>query len=129
MTDTPAISHPAVNPENAAFWEAAAQGKLLIKHCLTCAAAHFYPRARCPFCRSEDTTWKESSGKGKIYSYTVMRRASPPFCVAYVTLPEGPTIFTNLVDCDHDRLAIGQAVEVTFRADNDGLTRPVFRPT
>jgi uncharacterized OB-fold protein len=129
MADIETSAHPAMNPENRPFWQGAAQGKLLIKHCLACDSSHFYPRVKCPFCRSGNTIWKEAAGKGQVYSYTVMRRAAPPLCVAYVTLEEGPTIFTNLVDCDLDRLAIGQIVEVTFRSGEDGLTRPVFRPT
>jgi len=123
-----AISHPGVNPENQTYWEAAAAGKLLIKHCTACGQDHFYPRAICPHCRSAETEWKQSSGRGTLYSYSVMRRATPPFAVAYVTLDEGPTMFTNIVDCDLDALEIGQPVEVAFVPNGDGLVLPVFRP-
>jgi len=129
MTDTQAsIAHPGVNPETQAYWDAAAAGRLLVRHCTSCGKDHFYPRAACPHCRSAATEWKEARGSGTIYSYSVMRRASPPFAVAYVTLDEGPTMFTNMVECDLDTLAIGQAVEVTFVPANDGLVLPVFRP-
>ena len=128
MNESAALTHPAINPENQPFWAATVAGRLLLKHCKACGEAHHYPRAHCPFCRSPDTNWKEASGRGVIYSFTIMRRAATPFVVAYVTLDEGPTIFTNLVDFDLEQLAIGRAVAVTFIAGEDGLIRPVFRP-
>jgi uncharacterized OB-fold protein len=125
MSDS-SITHPGVNPETRAYWEAAAAGRLLIKQCRACGKPHFYPRAQCPHCRSHDTEWKDASGRGSIYSYTVARRANPVTAVAYVTLDEGVTVFTNLVDCDFDALEIGQRVKVAFSTGDDGLTRPVF---
>lgn len=126
MSDTPPLTHPGINPETRAYWEGAANGQLLIKQCRACGKPHFYPRAQCPRCRSHDTEWKEASGNGKIYSYTVARRANPVVATAYVTLDEGVTMFTNIVDCDFNSLGIGQAVKVGFRKGEDGLVCPVF---
>ena len=125
---TEAAEHPAINPETRPYWEATRAGKLLIKRCRACGRPHFYPRAQCPHCRSLDTEWVAASGKGEIYSYTVMRRATPSLVIAYVTLEEGVTMFTNLVECDPDKLKVGAPVEVAFRAEAGGLTVPVFRP-
>lgn len=125
MSDSP-IAHPGINAETQAYWEAAAASRLLVKQCRACGKPHFYPRSQCPHCRSHDTEWKDASGRGRIYSYTVARRANPVTAVAYVTLDEGVTMFTNLVDCDFDALKIGQPVKVAFRKGDDGLTRPVF---
>ena len=60
-----------------------------------------------PLCGSDATEWQPVSGPGTIYSYSVMRRAEVPYAIAYVTLNEGVTMMTNLVDCDFDRLRIG----------------------
>lgn len=61
-----------------------------------------------------------------IYSYSVAR-GKEPFCVAYVTLAEGPTMLTNIVECDLDALKVGQKVKVKFRAtEGDGAPVPVF---
>jgi len=113
---------PAPTPglESQPFFDAAKEGRFLIKKCTACGKAHWYPRAVCPFCASEETEWVESLGKGTIYSFSVMRRVPEPFALAYVTLAEGPTVLTNLVDCDFDELQIGQPVTFTFKpADND----------
>jgi uncharacterized OB-fold protein len=119
---------PPPNPENQKFWDAAAQGRYLVKHCTECGEFHYYPRVLCPFCFSDKTEWKEASGKATIYSYSVMRRVDVPYAVAYVTLEEGPTLMTNIVDCDLDRLKIGQAVRVVFKATDGGPPLPMFTP-
>ena len=119
---------PAINVETQHFWDAAADGKLLIKKCNDCGENHYYPRTICPHCFSDKTDWLETSGKGKIYSYSVMRRSPIPYAMAYVTLEEGVTIMTNLVECDFDALAIGQDVKVAFRKTAEGHSLPVFTP-
>ena len=124
-----AIPAPMTNPETEPFWAAAREGKFLVRRCTACGRTHWYPRAVCPFCFSDRTEWREGSGRGTIYSFSVMKRAPEPYAVAYVTLEEGPTMMTNIVDCDFDRLAIGQAVRVTFRpTQGDGPPYPQFRP-
>lgn len=124
-----AIPAPLTNPETEPFWAAARQGRFLIKACAACGKAHWYPRAICPHCGSDRTEWRESAGRGTIYSVSVMKRAPEVYAVAYVTLDDGPTMMTNIVDCDFDKLAIGQRVAVTFRpTQGDGPPFPQFRP-
>jgi uncharacterized OB-fold protein len=120
------IPAPSPTSETQAFWDAAAQGRFLIGRCGACGKAHWYPRTTCPFCWSEKTEWVEASGRGTIYSYSVMRRAPEPYVIAYVALAEGPTMLTNLVDCDFDALAIGQAVRLKFSPSEGGPPVPTF---
>ncbi|HZK89362.1 MAG TPA: Zn-ribbon domain-containing OB-fold protein [Stellaceae bacterium] len=123
------ITAPQPNLETQAFWDAATEGKLLIKKCNACGELHFYPRALCPFCFSDDTGWQQASGNGTIYTYSVMRRGTPaPYAIAYVTLAEGPTMMTNIVDCDLDGIKIGQKVKVVFKPSDGGPPVPCFAP-
>jgi uncharacterized protein len=122
------IPAPHVNSETIPYWEAARQGKLLFKRCLDCGENHFYPRALCPFCFSDRTEWREASGKGVIYSFSVLRRAPVPYALAYVTLAEGPSMMTNIVDCDLDTIRIGQPVKVIFVPSENGQPVPMFTP-
>ena len=119
---------PQPSPETEAFWQAANEGRFLVRKCRVCGRAHWYPRSICPFCSSTNTEWTEGSGKGVIYSYSVMRRAQPPYCMAYVTLAEGPTMMTNIVDCDFDRIRVGDAVELSFVKSENGYMLPMFKP-
>jgi uncharacterized OB-fold protein len=119
---------PEPNPETKRFWEAAAQGQLLLKKCGDCGEVHYYPRALCPFCGSDRTDWQPASGRGTVYSWSVMRRAETPYAIAYVTLDEGVTMMTNIVDCDLDGIRIGQAVRVVFKPTAGGPPLPAFTP-
>jgi uncharacterized OB-fold protein len=122
------IPAPHPNPETKAFWDGAAQGRLLLKKCLACSQVHYYPRAICPFCGSDRTEWQQASGRGSIYSWSVMRRAEVPYAIAYVTLDEGVTMMTNIVDCDLDGIRIGQRVRVVFKPTEGGPPVPTFTP-
>ena len=123
------IPAPAVTIESKPFWDAAAEGRFLIKRCTACGEAHWYPRALCPFCFSEKTVWEESPGEGVIYSYSVMHRSpSGPYAIGYVTLNEGPAVLTNFVDVAPDGLSIGQKVKVKFQPTENGPPVPVFSP-
>ena len=124
------IAAPLLNAENQAYFDAAGEGRLLVKHCKACGSYHHYPRALCPFCHSDDVHWSESPGTGVIYTLTVTRRAGPiPYALAYVTLDkEGISMMTNIVDCDLDALRIGHKVRVVFRQSESGTAVPMFTP-
>jgi len=122
------IQAPVPNLETQAFWDACAQGKLMIGKCNACGAVYYYPRALCPVCFSDKTGLQQASGNGTIYTYSVMRRAPIPYAIAYVTLAEGPSIMTNIVDCDLDKIKIGQAVKLVFKPSDGGPPVPMFTP-
>lgn len=122
------IQPPQVMPETKPFWSAAADGRLVIKHCTACGEPHHYPRSICPFCGSDATEWRQASGRGTIYTYSIMRRVPEPYAIAYVSLEEGPMVMTNIVDCDLDAIRIGQAVRVLFKPSEGGPPVPMFTP-
>ena len=122
------IPAPPVNPETRPFWDAAAAGRLLLKRCAACTQPHHYPRVIGPFCGSDRTEWTEATGRGTVYSYSVFRRAPIPYAIAYVTLAEGVTMMTNIVDCDLDAIRIGQPVRVVFNPTEGGPPVPMFTP-
>ena len=128
---------PAVNPEVKVFWDATAEGRLLLPKCQDCAGLIWFPRPFCPQCGSLNIDWVQASGKGTIYSFTVNRRGAGdlveykdpvPYVLAYVELEEGPRIMTNIVGCDPDSVRIGQAVEVVFHDTGQGSALYRFKP-
>jgi uncharacterized OB-fold protein len=113
----------------AELFDAAAQGTLLLPRCKACGRAHWYPRPVCPFCFGTDIEWMTASGRGTIYSFSAMKAGDETYTIAYVKLPEGPTMLTNLVDCDEKDLAIGGDVRVAFRrAEHSLRPMPFFIP-
>jgi uncharacterized OB-fold protein len=115
-------------PEIASFWEAAARHELILPRCNQCNRTHWHPRAQCPFCRSTHMAWVEASGAGTVYSWSVVRRPTSPYVVAWVELAEGPILLTNVLECDVDTVCIGMPVQVFFRPTAEGRCAPVFRP-
>ena len=122
------IGSTETNPETKPFFDGASAGKLMVRRCTSCNKVHHYPRELCPFCFGA-CTWEQASGKGTIYTFSVMERANPPYAIGYVTLAEGPKMLTNFVDCDFKALKIGQPVKVVFaKTEGDGPSMPVFAP-
>ena len=122
------IPAPRVLPESLPFWQAADEGRYLVKKCNSCGQVHHYPRDICPFCLSDDTVWQDSPGTGVVYSFSTMGQGDAAYTMAYVTLDEGVTVMSNLVDCDPAQVSIGQKVRVVFTPTEGGHAVPMFTP-
>lgn len=122
------IPAPRVLPESRPYWEAADEGRLLLKRCRGCGEVHHYPRDICPHCLSDDTEWLQAAGTGVVYSFSTMGKGEAAYTLAFVTLSEGVTLMTNLVDCNPADVAIGQAVRVVFKPSEGGHHVPMFTP-
>src|SRR5215472_17919033 len=121
---------PPVTPETKRFWDAASSGTLLYGWCNACKEPHYFPRSLCPFCFSDNVSWKQASGRATIYTYSIMRRdQSKPYVIAYVTLDEGPSLLTNIVDSKIEEVKIGAAVSLVFRQSEGGPPVPFFKLT
>ncbi len=126
---------PAPNVETAPFWAATREHRLTVQHCLECGQPRFYPRTLCPKCGSDQVEWRDCSGTGTVYSYTVVYRAPSeafatdvPYVVAIVALDEGPHLMTNVVGCAPEQVRIGMPVRVLFKDMGGDLALPLFAP-
>ena len=128
MNAKSAIPSPPENVEYEEFWTGANEGKLLLPRCKDTQQFFWYPRKISPFTLSNNIEWVPASGKGVIYTFSIMRRADPQYVVAYVTLAEGITMMTNIVECDPDSLKIGTPVELVMCESTSGQNVPVFKP-
>lgn len=124
--------HPTV--ETAPYWEGCRNHKLLIQQCKDCGHSQFYPRIICTNCMSDNVDWVPASGKGKVISYTIMHRAitkaylaEAPYVIALIELNEGPTMMSNVVQCDPESVSIGMDVEVIFEDWSEEISVPKFR--
>jgi uncharacterized OB-fold protein len=118
------------------YWEGAAEGRLLVQRCGVCTRWQFPPEVACVYCQSTDVVPTAVSGRGTLYSYSVINRAfhegfvgSLPYVVGLVELEEqaGLRLLTNIVGAEADSLKIGMPLEVTFEKRDD-VTLPQFRP-
>ncbi|MEV6775385.1 Zn-ribbon domain-containing OB-fold protein [Streptomyces syringium] len=132
---------PVPDEDGAPFWEFAARGELRVQFCSGCHEPRFPPRPCCPRCQSFDSEWRETSGRGRIWSFV---RPHPPLLPHYadqapynvivVELADDPRIrlVGNLVaapdaaldSVDPARLRIGAPVVVAFTELAEGLSVP-----
>jgi len=124
---------PRRTPTSAPYLDAAREGRLHLQKCPR-DGFFYYPRTRCPECLGDDWTWADTSGRGRVYSYTVDRvgldpaqRERLPLVVAIVELDEGPRLTTNIVGCTPEDVKVGLPVEVTFE-DLGPETLVLFQP-
>ena len=127
----PVISNPIVKE----FYEGTKKHKLLVQHCDDCKKIVCYPATFCPHCWSENLSWSESSGKGKLYSFSVLMsnvseafEPDLPYVVGVVDLEEGARLLSNIVDCKPEDVHCDMDVEVVFRDVTEEFSLPLFKP-
>lgn len=126
---------PLANATTLPFWQAAAQHRLVVQRCTGCGHTRLPPAPVCPECRSADADWKELSGRGEVYTYTIVYRAIAagqplPTVIAVITLADagGVRMISNLVGMDPDAVAIGMPVELVWEDMSADFAIPRFRP-
>jgi len=107
---------------------------MVLPQCGNCTRFHFYPRPYCPHCGSSELEWREASGEGTLYSYTIAHifpgNPTDPVILAAIELSEGPRMLANLVDIgpEDPALELDLPLSVTFVV-KEGRTVPAFRPS
>ncbi len=128
------MPQPMANNDSLPWWQAAAEHRLVVQRCSDCSCLRLPPAPVCPHCRSAEADWKEVSGRGALYTYTVVHRSVAadqelPFVIAVVELEdaEGVRLISNLVDTSPEELKIGMALEVVWEDMSPDLAIPRFR--
>ncbi len=124
---------PQPTPETQHFWDGTKAGELRLQRCLDCGEIYFPPRPLCPACSSRNVEAFAASGRGTLLSYVINQRAHPafdgPYAIALVKLEEGPTMMSNIVDCEQtpEALVLDMPLVVTFE-HHDDIAIPLFKP-
>ena len=126
---------PVVASWSRPYWAAAKEGRLTIQQCTSCNKHVFYPRMVCPHCAADSLVWVEASGKGTVYSYTVVEANAPsafladmPFVIAVIRLEEGVQMLSNVIGCAPHTVKCDMPVQVTFEKLDGEFTLPKFKP-
>ncbi len=125
------VERPEMDPDAAAWWDATRDQKLLVQRCRRCGHHQHYPRMVCLACGDADLSFVAASGRGTVYSFTVVYRPPapafvPPYVIALVRLDEGPVMLTRIVGKDADAVACDRPVELRWEPLEDGRHLPVF---
>ena len=129
----PPRPRPATTQDNAWWFDALREHRLLIQKCGSCGTLRHPPRPMCDRCRSLEWTTVEASGRGTIYSYVVNHYPQVPafdypLVVALVELEEGTRLIANIVHLPPGDVRIGLPVDVEFVDHDPELTLPAFHP-
>jgi hypothetical protein len=125
---------PIPTPNSEPYWNGLANHQVTLQHCDDCDAWVFYPRSHCNNCLSPNLTWRQVSGNGTLYTFTVARRpTAPQFAddipqlIIVVELDEGVRINSVMVNIAPEVLTVGMAVRPVFHLQ-DGATLLFFEP-
>lgn len=125
---------PQPTRDNLEFYEAARRGELVFQRCTACNRFRHYPRPTCPDCLSRDFTWQRSTGRGRVWTWTIVRGPTLPafepmlpYNVVDVLMDEGVHFLSQILDCPPEDLRPDLPVEAVFVPVTDDLTLIKFR--
>jgi uncharacterized OB-fold protein len=127
--------HPRPVPDSlsAPFYEAARRGELRLQRCAECGLYRHYPRPACPQCLSRQYSWESATGRGAVYTWTIVRgptlpafEQKLPYNVVDVLLDEGVHFVSEVLDCPPEEIRAGMPVEATFVPLDDEITLVKF---
>ena len=131
-------SKPAPQPTNCldeAFWAFCAEEKLHFQRCNGCDSWRHLPRYVCARCGSDQWRWEAASGRGTLYSWTVVHfpmhapfSDEVPYVIALVEMSEGVRMVAQLRGVESDGLSLGMPLAVYFEADAGRQAMPYFKP-
>ena len=138
MSDWSKVTRPIPVPNEwtKPFWDSAKQGVLKLQRCQACRRFQHPPYPTCVNCMAIDLAFEPVSGKGAIYTYTIMYHVGDkrfadavPYASIIVELDDAPGALMagNLLDAEYTEAKVGRRVEVVFRPLNDDITLPQFR--
>lgn len=132
---TQGLPLPLPSVDNIEFYRATQRGELRFQRCTNCRAWRHYPRPVCPACTSTRFDWERASGRGELYTWTIVHgptlpafRDQLPYTVIDVLTDEGLHFQSQLVECPADAIEAGMRLEAVFVPANDEITLVKFRP-
>jgi uncharacterized protein len=136
LKDTLGVTREPPTPRSfsRAYWEATREKRLILQYDRRSGRYQFFPRATSIYNGHRDLEWREVSGRGEVFSYTIAYRARPPFqghepfAIGLVTLDEGVNVMGNIVHCTRDQLKIGLRVKPFWMPLANGAHLLMFEP-
>lgn len=126
---------PGTDEENKPFWDYCKQHELRMQKCLQCGKIRYPVSPICPHCLHLESEWVKLSGKGRVYSFTIVRRAAHPgfagevpYTVAIIETEEGTRLISNVVGCKPEDVKVDMPVEVIFEDITEEFALPKFKP-
>lgn len=125
---------PQPGPDNLEFWEGCRRHELRIQRCAKCAAHRFAPKPSCPHCGSLEFAWVTCSGRGRVYTWTVIHpptlpafKALTPYAAGLIELDEKVFMTGQIRGVAPDTVTVGLKVRVEFDDVAEDVSLPHWR--
>jgi len=131
------MPQPTLDPDSRLFWEACKEHRLLVQRCADCGAHRSPPKPVCWRCNSFECAWSESSGRGVVFTYTIVHHSPHPvaqerlpYNIVVVELEDCDHILltSNIVNCPDAELRVDLPVEIVWEDRADGQSLYRFQP-
>jgi uncharacterized OB-fold protein len=133
------LKQPSTDDASRPFWEASVEERLVAPRCTNCGTFRLPPPPICFVCQHRDVEWVELPGTGTVYSFTVVRHPlskmlneAVPYAAGIIELDgtqgAGARIQANIINCDVEKIRIGDRVKVVFEKISDTYVVPRFEP-
>jgi uncharacterized OB-fold protein len=129
------IVRPETDEDDAPYWQSLRDHQAKLQKCPSCKSFRFPPFSTCYNCGTEGGEWTPISGKGKVYTWTVVHhpldprlKTEVPFILALIELEEGPRIAGRLVNCDSDQKLFEMPVKARYDDLDNDFTLINFEP-
>lgn len=138
MSERPTPPPPLPQPieRTRPFWEGLRERRIRIQYSPSSNQWVFYPRSHAPQTLANDLEWREISGMGTLYTYTIARRptaaefaGAEPQIIAVVELDEGPRLTTTLVNVNEEAISVGMRVRPVFDDIDGEITLLRYEPS
>lgn len=132
------MPQPALEPVSLPFWEACNDHRLLVQRCTECGAHRSPPKPMCGHCGCFEWGWSESSGRGRVFTYTIVHHSPHPvsqeclpYNIAVIELEDCDRVLltSNVVNCPDDALRVDLPVELVWEDRRDGQSLYRFQPS
>ena len=131
---TQGVPLPLPTLDTLPFYQAARRGELYLQRCAACGRFRHYPRPTCPECLSPGFRWERVSGRGTVYTWTIVRgptlpafEGQLPYNVVDVLLEEGVHFVSQVLDCPPEAMCANMPVAAVFVPVSDEITLVKFR--
>ncbi len=118
------------------FWDSLREHNITVQRCTSCGAFRHVPKEICANCHSMSFSWEPVSGRGVVYTYTIVHRAptpayqaAAPYAIVHVAMDEGFRMVGTMTGTDPKAIGIDDPVRIVYTDLTPDWTIVEFEPT
>lgn len=117
------------------FWDSLREGRIRVQRCSSCETFRHVPKEICAHCHSTAYSWEPVSGRGVVYTYTIVHRAPTPayqqrapYAIVHAEMEEGFRMVATMTGAAQECVEIGAPIRVVYSELSPEWTIVEFEP-